>query len=60
MSLSFVYLLTCSCSFVLLGERSITTRSEDINQWSGEEGAAEETGGGGGKDPGVEKVDQYS
>ena len=40
MTIIFVYALTCSCSFVLLEKRSITTRSEDINQWSGEVAAA--------------------
>ena len=46
---SFVYLLTCSCSFVLLEERSIATRPEGINQK--EEEATEKCGVGGGTDP---------
>ena len=37
-------------NFVLLGERYITTRSEDINQWR-EEAATEKSEGGGGTDP---------
>ena len=51
MWLSCVYALTCLCSFVLLEERSITTRSEGINQQRGEEGATEKSGGGGESEP---------
>ena len=38
-------------NFVLLGERSITTRSEDINRLLGQEGATGKSGGGGERDP---------
>ena len=36
---------------MLLEERSIATRSEDINDLLGKEGATEKSEGGGGMDP---------
>ena len=38
---------------MLLGERSITTRSEEINHWLGEEEATGKSEGGGEMDPGL-------
>ena len=56
---SFVYLLACSWSFVLLGERSITKVSEDINHWSGVQEATDKSGGGGGTDPALSEGGQW-